>query len=662
MMVMWMVMLILLACSLRARAAQDFSYAIDLTYRLDASGTTRVVANYKVTNNQPDRILDLIKIAAPTDEVKNLKATMADGRSIRTATAEKTTANPGYNYKYQEITVDFDTAPAGRGAVLNFTISYDTTELMDNKGPSKAFYVPSLAQIGDNESYTVNVSVPQGFGKLISTGVMPEINGADGNLIRYTFTKPGELKRSTTLIFGDSTVYNADFAFPLTNDSAQTKTMTVTLPPDTSTQKVFIRKLEPAPNATRLDQDGNILADYTVPARTKLVVHTDIAASIRYAEYDLAKGGEMKDIPADLKKNYTGATRYWQTTNPELQKKAVQATAGTDKVVDKVRALHKLTIDTLTYNNEKIKYNIRQGSTKALENPDNAVCLEYSDLMIALLRSQGIPARMPVGYAYAGNLKQSKAVADSLHSWVEAYVPGVGWMNLDPTWGEKFDNFGKSDLDHFAFAIWGVNDARPAAVMTGDQDSDYQYEDTKISYAADFPQATIAGRAKLHQYVLFPGIVMTRYELQAPENVAGDKYAVLLKTGSNRKTYQVGSLAPQQKFAQTVFTLGGNYTAKAELVFVQAGDDGEQTLAAASAEPQWWPMILILLSLSGVAALILVEWWLKRRQTPPAYEPPMAHSSIATNLEAPLPVVEEPAEAKQVHHTKSHHDNSRSSS
>jgi hypothetical protein len=417
------------------------------------------------------------------------------------------------------------------------------------------------------------------------------------------------------LIFGESTVYKVDFAFPLENTTAQTKRMTIALPPDTSSQKIYFNTISPAPISTRLDADGNVLADYDVPARSKLVVNTDIAAEVRYLEYDLSKSGSMQDIPAEISQKYTKKSRFWQSTNPSLQVKAAQAVAGTDKVIDKVRNLHKLTIDILSYNNEKIQYNIRQGSDKALANPDNAVCLEYSDLLIALLRSQNIPARMPVGYAYAGNLKQSKSVSDSLHSWVEVYVPGIGWMNLDPTWGEKFDNFGKSDLDHFAFALWGEDDSAPTAVMMGEKDLNYQYENTVISYANSFPASKAVGVAQVQSYVIFPGITMLHYAVTAPENTAGDGYAVQLKNNSRVQNISLGSLAPQQQFSQNVMVIGSEFASAAELVFLQQIDNSDTVLALATGRAQWWPFIVICVLLSGIIGLILVEWRLSKRRS-----------------------------------------------
>lgn len=609
----WLVVAAALTWAQLARAAGEFTYDISLNYQLDPTGTTAVSTHYQVTYNTSNRVLASLKISAPTNDVRNLRARYADGTAIPLSSETLHNDSLGYSYDYKEITLTFDRRSGGRGSKLDFILSYDTTDLMDVKGSSKTFYVPSLAQLGDDEIYHVSVSVPQGFGKLYSTGIQPKPDGTDGTRIRYAFSKPSELKKSPTLIFGDTTVYKVDFAYPLKNTTPRPKTVTVTLPPDTSSQKIFINSLDPAPTATRLDPDGNILADFLVPAHSDLVVHTDIAAQIHYLEYDLEKGGVKADIPADLVALYTKPTRYWQSTNPDLQVKAKQAVVGTQKVVDTIRNLHKLTIDTLTYNNEKIKYNIRQGSSKALSNPDNAVCLEYSDLMIALLRSQGIPARMPVGYAYAGSLKQSKEVSDSLHSWVEAYVPGVGWINLDPTWGEKYDTFGKSDLDHFAFALWGRDDAMPAAVMEGTQDQNYQYENTKISYASDFPSAPSIGRAVAEKYIIFPGISLVRYTVTAPEHVPGDKYAVALKQGKQHTVEDLGSLAPRQVASRTSLAFGGDYGAPAELLFSQA-TDSERILAAATGTPVWWPCFIVLGVLSGIVLIFLVKWGIRRRR------------------------------------------------
>ena len=68
-------------------------------------------------------------------------------------------------------------------------------------------------------------------------------------------------------------------------------------------------------------------------------------------------------------------------------------------------------------------------------------CDNFSTSMVVMLRTIGIPARWVKGFA-PGELgrnenKESvyKITNNEAHSWVEAYMPGVGWMPFEPTIG-----------------------------------------------------------------------------------------------------------------------------------------------------------------------------------------------------------------------------------
>lgn len=65
-------------------------------------------------------------------------------------------------------------------------------------------------------------------------------------------------------------------------------------------------------------------------------------------------------------------------------------------------------------------YNTKQGS-----------CRDLSWLMIQLLRSIGLAARYVSGYAFNPELDEG----NELHAWVEAYIPGAGWVGVDPNLG-----------------------------------------------------------------------------------------------------------------------------------------------------------------------------------------------------------------------------------
>ncbi len=59
------------------------------------------------------------------------------------------------------------------------------------------------------------------------------------------------------------------------------------------------------------------------------------------------------------------------------------------------------------------------------------VCQDYAHIMIALVRSLGIPCRYVSGYLYTN--KQDRSTPDATHAWVEAYLPQTGWIGFDPT-------------------------------------------------------------------------------------------------------------------------------------------------------------------------------------------------------------------------------------
>ena len=63
------------------------------------------------------------------------------------------------------------------------------------------------------------------------------------------------------------------------------------------------------------------------------------------------------------------------------------------------------------------------------------VCQDFAHLAIATLRDLGIPARYVSGYFYAGNAdpEPDTALLVESHAWVEALVPGYGWVAMDPT-------------------------------------------------------------------------------------------------------------------------------------------------------------------------------------------------------------------------------------
>ena len=63
------------------------------------------------------------------------------------------------------------------------------------------------------------------------------------------------------------------------------------------------------------------------------------------------------------------------------------------------------------------------------------VCQDFAHLAIGCLRSLGLPARYVSGYleTVPPPGRERLQGADMSHSWFSAFIPGTGWLDLDPT-------------------------------------------------------------------------------------------------------------------------------------------------------------------------------------------------------------------------------------
>ena len=61
------------------------------------------------------------------------------------------------------------------------------------------------------------------------------------------------------------------------------------------------------------------------------------------------------------------------------------------------------------------------------------VCQDFAHIMIALVRNARIPCRYVSGYFYHSADDAYSSADGATHAWVEALLPGVGWVGFDPT-------------------------------------------------------------------------------------------------------------------------------------------------------------------------------------------------------------------------------------
>ena len=61
-------------------------------------------------------------------------------------------------------------------------------------------------------------------------------------------------------------------------------------------------------------------------------------------------------------------------------------------------------------------------------------CRDFAILMMEAVRSLGLAARFVSGYIYVPERDSARIVGGgSTHAWMQTYLPGIGWMDFDPT-------------------------------------------------------------------------------------------------------------------------------------------------------------------------------------------------------------------------------------
>ena len=111
---------------------------------------------------------------------------------------------------------------------------------------------------------------------------------------------------------------------------------------------------------------------------------------------------------------------------------------------------------------------------KGVQTPDETLrngrgsCRDFAVLMMEAARSLGIAARFVSGYIFVPN-GSDFAGGGATHAWMQAYLPGAGWIDFDPT----NSIVGNRNLIRVAVAwapehvlpLWGTYEGPPGAFL-----------------------------------------------------------------------------------------------------------------------------------------------------------------------------------------------------
>jgi transglutaminase-like putative cysteine protease len=289
----------------------------------------------------------------------------------------------------------------------------------------------------------------------------------------FEFSQTDRIGNSPYLEFGTSVLYKFELKYetPQTDNlipekyssvfkALSTNIYEISLPREFSetNQRVYFDKVSPLPKDIYKDSEGNILALFEVPANQQSSI--EITGYISAEQDEFRKDWDYFDMDydeyleiiqeSDYVSRYLGSTKYWQTQDDYIRQEAELLKDGQETLLDIVRANYQYINENLEYDQEKAtSENTRIGAKEALMGGPS-VCMEYADVMISLLRAQGIPSRAAIGYA---NLREIAPSSGQVrHQWVQIWVPDYGWLSVDPTFESENMKIGQM-LDR---VLWEV--------------------------------------------------------------------------------------------------------------------------------------------------------------------------------------------------------------
>lgn len=121
---------------------------------------------------------------------------------------------------------------------------------------------------------------------------------------------------------------------------------------------------------------------------------------------------------------------------PNTAAKAAELTQNLTDPLQKVAVLYDYVVSTLTYDYQ-LAATVQSGYLPVLDSVlerKSGICFDYAALMTGMLRSQGVPCKLVIGYA--GSAYHAWISVWSQNTgWVDGviYFDGVSWKRMDPT-------------------------------------------------------------------------------------------------------------------------------------------------------------------------------------------------------------------------------------
>lgn len=425
----------------------DFTTRLESTYVIDEAGDATVLKRFSIRNNTSLHYISDYQITLGSTSIGDIEA-YSDQESnipVQIVSRENTTT----------IRLDFSEPVVGLGNEKEFTLRYTNNDITQLVGRVLELNIPKLYDTTFIDDYRVIIRVPVEFGQPTAVNPSTKRISSDQNYTIVEYAHKQANNESIAIMFGEYQLFDLSLRYNLENPTITPIITQIALPPDTAYQKMYYHRIVPKPESVELDSDGNWIATYELEPRARTVV--TVTASVQtFIEPMMPAARDFDNLEP-----YLASQPYWPVDNPRVVALA--------KELETAENIYQFLVENLTYDYSRVDHatTSRMGGLWILDNPQHALCLEFTDAFISLARAAGIPARLLTGYAYTQNelLRPRSLLQEVLHAWPEYFdVEQEKWIPIDPTWGHTtggIDYFNQLDFNHIVFAIQGLSSERP---------------------------------------------------------------------------------------------------------------------------------------------------------------------------------------------------------
>ncbi|WP_022664950.1 transglutaminase-like domain-containing protein [Desulfospira joergensenii] len=127
---------------------------------------------------------------------------------------------------------------------------------------------------------------------------------------------------------------------------------------------------------------------------------------------------------------YLRATRFVPADDPEIKKIALNAIQGKKGTLEKAKAIYDWVVENTFRDPDVQACGLGFPARTLQQHNGGGKCADLSAVFVTLARAAGVPARDVYGLRLAS--PEDGDVTSGFHCWAEFYLPGTGWVMVDP--------------------------------------------------------------------------------------------------------------------------------------------------------------------------------------------------------------------------------------